>query len=429
MRLRLFVAATVLTGSLFAADPQLVSLAMPDSQMMAGVNVAQVMLSPLGQYLLAQPGPLPDAGLPKLIETAGFDPRRDLREILLSASGQPGSGSAIVLARGTFDVPKILEAGQADGSTIEIYKGVSIIGKQEQNAIAFPDSTLAITGAVAGVRAAIDRMSAPAAISSAMAAQVNQWSTTEDVWFVSMAPLSQLQPQAPGAAGAGPGPFAMLSKIQQAGGGVKFGANAVVSLQAISPTDQDAAALAVVLKSFAGMAQMGDSKGELAQVAALLQSLNVTAQGQVTTVSLSVPESQIEQMMQASHASETHLENPPQPEIKTRSGVLSGSLPSPGAVPQRLRVGSNVQKAKLLQHPEPVYPPLAMQARISGVVRLNAVIGKDGTVQNLTLSSGHPLLVAPAIEAVKQWVYAPTLLNGQAVEVVTQIEVEFTLSQ
>jgi TonB family protein len=183
------------------------------------------------------------------------------------------------------------------------------------------------------------------------------------------------------------------------------------------------------MKSFAGMAQMGDSKGELAQVAALLQSLNVTAQGQVTTVSLSVPESQIEQMMQASHASETHLENPPQPEIKTRSGVLSGSLPSPGAVPQRLRVGSNVQKAKLLQHPEPVYPPLAMQARISGVVRLNAVIGKDGTVQNLTLSSGHPLLVAPAIEAVKQWVYAPTLLNGQAVEVVTQIEVEFTLSQ
>jgi protein TonB len=88
-----------------------------------------------------------------------------------------------------------------------------------------------------------------------------------------------------------------------------------------------------------------------------------------------------------------------------------------------------VQKAKLLQHPEPVYPPLAMQARISGVVRLNAVIGKDGTVQNLTLSSGHPLLVPPAIEAVKQWVYAPTLLNGQAVEVVTQIEVEFTLSQ
>jgi protein TonB len=58
---------------------------------------------------------------------------------------------------------------------------------------------------------------------------------------------------------------------------------------------------------------------------------------------------------------------------------------------------------------------------------LNAIIGKDGTVQNLTVASGHPLLVAPAMEAVKQWVYEPTLLNGQAVEVATQVEVNFTL--
>jgi protein TonB len=76
-----------------------------------------------------------------------------------------------------------------------------------------------------------------------------------------------------------------------------------------------------------------------------------------------------------------------------------------------------------------VYPPLAKEARISGVVRLNAIIGKDGTVQDLTIASGHPLLVPAAMEAVKQWVYQPTLLNGQAVEVVTQIEVNFTLSQ
>ena len=70
-----------------------------------------------------------------------------------------------------------------------------------------------------------------------------------------------------------------------------------------------------------------------------------------------------------------------------------------------------------------------MQARISGVVRMNVIIGKDGTVQNLTLVSGHPLLATSAMEAVKQWVYAPTLLNGQAVEVATQVEVEFSLSQ
>jgi protein TonB len=97
--------------------------------------------------------------------------------------------------------------------------------------------------------------------------------------------------------------------------------------------------------------------------------------------------------------------------------------------PQRIRVGGNVQQAKLIRQPKPIYPPLAKQARISGVVHLNAIIGKDGTIQNLTVAGGHPLLVPAAMEAVKQWVYAPTLLNGEPVEVVTQIDVNFTLSQ
>jgi len=99
------------------------------------------------------------------------------------------------------------------------------------------------------------------------------------------------------------------------------------------------------------------------------------------------------------------------------------------ATPQRIRVGGNVQQAKLLRQPRPVYPPLAKQARIQGVVKLNAIISRDGTIQNLTVISGHPLLVPSAMEAVKQWVYAPTLLNGEPVEVVTQIDVNFTLSQ
>ena len=88
-----------------------------------------------------------------------------------------------------------------------------------------------------------------------------------------------------------------------------------------------------------------------------------------------------------------------------------------------------MQAAKLVRQPKPVYPPLAKQARIQGTVRFNAVIGKDGTIQNLTLVSGHPLLVPSATEAVSQWVYQPTLLNGEPVEVVTQIDVNFTLSQ
>ena len=77
----------------------------------------------------------------------------------------------------------------------------------------------------------------------------------------------------------------------------------------------------------------------------------------------------------------------------------------------------------------PQYPALAKSARIQGTVRFTAIIGKDGTIQNLQLVSGHPMLVASATEAVKQWVYRPTLLNGEPVEVITQIDVNFTLSQ
>lgn len=99
------------------------------------------------------------------------------------------------------------------------------------------------------------------------------------------------------------------------------------------------------------------------------------------------------------------------------------------ATPQRIRVGGNVQAANLIRKITPQYPPLAKQARVQGTVKFQAIIGKDGTIQNLQLITGHPLLVPSATEAVKQWLYKPTLLNGEPVEVVTQIDVNFTLSQ
>jgi len=103
--------------------------------------------------------------------------------------------------------------------------------------------------------------------------------------------------------------------------------------------------------------------------------------------------------------------------------------PPPLPVPQRINVGTAVQRANLIQKVDPVYPPLAQQARIQGVVRFSAIIGKDGSVQNLSLVSGHPLLLESARQAVTQWVYKPTLLDGELVEVATTIDVNFTLSQ
>jgi protein TonB len=88
-----------------------------------------------------------------------------------------------------------------------------------------------------------------------------------------------------------------------------------------------------------------------------------------------------------------------------------------------------VQQANLIKKVPPVYPPLARQARIEGIVRFTVIIAKDGSILNVQLVSGHPLLVPTAVDALKQWVYRPTLLNGNPVEVITQVDIDFALSQ
>ena len=96
-------------------------------------------------------------------------------------------------------------------------------------------------------------------------------------------------------------------------------------------------------------------------------------------------------------------------------------------VPSKVRVSSGVAQGLLVHQVKPAYPPLAVQARIQGTVVLQAVIARDGTVRDLRVVSGHPLLVQAAMEAVKQWRYKPYLLNDQPVDVDTQINVNFTL--
>jgi protein TonB len=103
---------------------------------------------------------------------------------------------------------------------------------------------------------------------------------------------------------------------------------------------------------------------------------------------------------------------PPQPQIVERP---SGPV----------RVGGEVAAARLVHRAQPVYPPIARQARIQGMVRLEAVISEDGEISNLRVLSGHPLLIQSALDAVAQWRYQPTLLNGHPVAVITTVDVNF----
>jgi periplasmic protein TonB len=117
-------------------------------------------------------------------------------------------------------------------------------------------------------------------------------------------------------------------------------------------------------------------------------------------------------------------------------GVIGGIISStPVAVPKvatptptKIRVSQGVAAGNLLHEVKPMYPQIAKAARVSGAVVLQASISKDGSIQNLKVVSGHPMLVQSALDAVKQWRYKPYMLNGEPVEVETQITVNFTLA-
>src|SRR5439155_3193456 len=199
-------------------------LLMPDAKVLAGVNVEQAKASPFGQYVLSQVQ-TQNQDLKKLEALTGFDPTRDVRELLVASNGTGTDHTGLFLARGTFNPGLIAAAATAHEGITEIYNGVTIIeDAKKTHGVAFPDASLAIAGAMASVKAAIDRQKSPTSLPAALLVQVNQWSGSQDAWGISAVPISSLHapstaPQIPGMNGQGP-----FQAVQSAAGGAKFGA-------------------------------------------------------------------------------------------------------------------------------------------------------------------------------------------------------------
>ena len=295
----MFATATlvaVFSSVLPAADPRLLSLAMPDATVLAGVNVDQAKATPFGQYVLTTLLQTQDQKLQQLATLTGFDPRRDVHELLLASTSAPGNKTGLVLARGVFDPDEISAAAQSGGAGAETYGGVSIIeDAQHQNGFAFLDSTLVVAGDLANVKAAIDRRQGGSTISAALAAQVNQLSSTQDAWAISTVPPSTLKPPAAAPPAAGADLQNALQKIASASGGLKFGSVVVLTGQAQAATPQDASSLGDVLQLFVNMAQLQAAKRP--EAAALAQSLVVSTQGSTVKITLSLPEGQFQQLV------------------------------------------------------------------------------------------------------------------------------------
>jgi TonB family protein len=145
-----------------------------------------------------------------------------------------------------------------------------------------------------------------------------------------------------------------------------------------------------------------------------------------------ITQSSLNDLASALNEVDEHLKVSMFPNVAKTGSVIKiwlENAATPGEAPKSIKVGGNAASENLVQKINPTYPAEAKANRIQGVVRFTVTIGKDGRVQNMTLVSGDPVLAQAAKDAVQQWVYRPTLLNGNPVEVVTTVDVNFTLTQ
>ena len=313
MRIRLFFAsatfasATFFSSAALAADTQLLNLVMPDAQIMAGMNVTTAKISPFGQYVLSQ-FRSDEKGFQEFVSQTGFDPRHDVTEIMAASSGDLKSKAGLVLARGSFDATKMAAAVNSGKSkaTITQYAGATLISLSEQaeHSVAFIGNSIVVVGDTASVKAALDRADKVNSISPALTARVQTLSTTLDAWTVSLASLGSLLPsELGGAKGPAAQPLALVKNIESSSGGVKFGANVEISGQAVANNEQNAKALADIVRMVAGLFTLSSAQDpKLAGLVQVVQSLKVENVGTAVNISASVPEAQLEALMKPAAA-------------------------------------------------------------------------------------------------------------------------------
>jgi hypothetical protein len=305
-------ARTLTTATLFtafagviaanAADSQLLSMVMPDAKVVAGVNVDSAKASPFGRYVLAQLQ-TNNTDLQQLIAFTGFDPTRDVDEVLVATpSGVGGKANGLVLARGTFD-PTLAALAATKGALTEIYNGVTLIESPDQQAgIAFISTARVAAGDIASVKAAIDRQGSAPSLPSDVLTQVSKWSGAEDAWVVTTVPLAGLAPAGTtttGTSGGGPmaNPMAgVMQQVQQMAGGVKFGASVVGTAAIQADNAADATQLGNTLQFFVNLMQMQSQKNP--QMANLAQAFSINATGTTVNVTITLPEAQFQQLFQ-----------------------------------------------------------------------------------------------------------------------------------
>lgn len=288
-----------------AANPALLALVPPGAKVVTGIEVTQAESSPLGQYFLSQIN-LNSPRFNQFVATTGFDPRQDLSELIVASDGQPKASSKqwLAIASGVFNVSKLSAAAQTAGATIQPYQNVNVLilpkpaNQQIATGVAFLDNATALMGDLASVQTGIQQYNANAPANGNLLNQANNLSANDAFWFVTLAPPSQLAtlPNSKLQSLLNGNTFATISQLS---GGVQLSSTVTVSAAAVADSPNDAQALGDVVQFVVGVVQMNQQKNAAAGAAATwLNTLQSTVAGNVVTISMALPESQVEQMLQ-----------------------------------------------------------------------------------------------------------------------------------
>jgi hypothetical protein len=298
--------ALALQATAFAAsDPALLRLLMPDAKVIAGLQVERTKSSQFGQYVLSHMQ-VDDAGFKKFIAQTGFDPRRDVSEIVMGSNWDQSAPVSrwLVAARGTFNLPQITAAAKANGGTITDFQGIGILTysdpskPESESGIAFFDSGNAVMGDLASVKAAIERQQHGAAPSGDLFAKVKDLSAKNDFWFATTVPVSEFAGVIPNQNLSGAMKGDLLAAIHEASGGIRFGDTVTISGTAVTRSDKDAQALVDVFRFLAGLIQLNSQNNRVAgQVSTLLDTMDLKTNGNIMSMSVAIPEQQIEQLI------------------------------------------------------------------------------------------------------------------------------------
>lgn len=276
-----------------AVDPRLLNLVMPDAVVMAGVNVTQAEATPFGQWVLGQLA-TNDPKMQQLVTLTGFDPRKDVNELLVASNGAAKTGLA--LATGTFDISSITTFATSKGAVTETYNGVTILEDPNQtHGTAFLSASVAVAGNLADVKAAIDRQTAASTLPASLVVQANQLSGNNNAWFICTVPPTSLHPAGASVDPGNPGLQNAAKTIQSAYGSVTFGTMVTATVTAQSDNAQDATTLASLLQLLVNMAEMQATNKTAA--ATLASGLTIKASGAALTFTLSLPEDQFQQLL------------------------------------------------------------------------------------------------------------------------------------